>query len=88
MKKKQFSANQISIILKEFDNGRSLEELVRSYGISRATLYNWRKKYGGMEASEMKRVKELETENTRLKRMYANLAMELDLAKYIIEKKL
>jgi putative transposase len=88
MKKKQFSANQISIILKEFDNGRSLEELVRSYGISRATLYNWRKKYGGMEASEMKRVKELETENTRLKRMYANLALELDLAKYIIEKKL
>ena len=87
MKKKQFSANQISSILKEFDNGRSIEELVRSYGISRATLYNWRKKYGGMEASEMKKVKELEAENTRLKRMYANLAMELDVAKYIIEKK-
>ena len=74
--------------MKEFDNGRSIEELVRSYGISRATLYNWRKKYGGMEASEMKKVKELEAENTRLKRMYANLAMELDVAKYIIEKKL
>ena len=88
MKKKQFSGNQISIILKEFDNGKSIEELVRSYGISRATLYNWRKKYGGMEASEMKKVKELEAENTRLKRMYANLAMELDVAKYIIEKKL
>jgi putative transposase len=88
MKKKQFSSNQISIILKEFDNGRSIEELVRSYGISRATLYNWRKKYGGMEASEMKKLKELEAENTRLKRMYANLAMELDVAKYIIEKKL
>jgi putative transposase len=88
MKKKQFSSNQISIILKEFDNGKSIEELVRSYGISRATLYNWRKKYGGMEASEMKKLKELEAENTRLKRMYANLAMELDVAKYIIEKKL
>ncbi len=88
MKKKQFSGNQISIILKEFDNGKSIEELVRSYGISRATLYNWRKKYGGMEASEMKKLKELEAENTRLKRMYANLAMELDVAKYIIEKKL
>lgn len=88
MKKKQFSANQISSILKEFDNGRSIEELVRSYGISRATLYNWRKKYGGMEASEMKKLKELEAENTRLKRMYANLAMELDVAKYIIGKKL
>jgi putative transposase len=88
MKKKQFSSTQISSILKEFDNGRSIEELVRSYGISRATLYNWRKKYGGMEASEMKKLKELEAENTRLKRMYANLAMELDVAKYIIEKKL
>ena len=88
MKKKQFSTTQISSILKEFDNGRSIEELVRSYGISRATLYNWRKKYGGMEASEMKKLKELEAENTRLKRMYANLAMELDVAKYIIEKKL
>ena len=88
MKKKQFSSNQISIILKEFDNGKSIEELVRSYGISRATLYNWRKKYGGMEASELKRIKELEEENSRLKRMYANLAMELDVAKYIIEKKL
>ena len=88
MKKKQFSTTQISSILKEFDNGRSIEELVRSYGISRATLYNWRKKYGGMQASEMKKLKELEAENTRLKRMYANLAMELDVAKYIIEKKL
>ena len=88
MKKKQFSSNQISSILKELDNGRSIEELVRSYGISRATHYNWRKKYGGMEASEMKKLKELEAENTRLKRMYANLAMELDVAKYIIEKKL
>ena len=65
-----------------------IEELSRIYGISRATLYNWRKKYGGMEASEMKKLKELEAENTRLKRMYANLAMELDVAKYIIEKKL
>ena len=73
--------------MKEFDNGRSIEELVRSYGISRATLYNWRKKYGGMEASEMKKVKELEAENTRLKRMYANLAMELDVAKVYYRKK-
>lgn len=52
------------------------------------TIYNWRKKYGGMDASEMKRIKELEEENQRLKRMYANLAMALDVAKYIIEKKL
>ncbi|NAW51198.1 transposase [Elizabethkingia argentiflava] len=88
MKNKQFIANQISSILKEFDNGRIIEELVRSYGISRETLYIWRKQYGGMVACEMKKVKELEAENRRLKRMYANLAMELDVAKYILEKKL
>ena len=58
------------------------------YGISRAALYKWRQRYGGMEATELKRVKELEEENSRLKRMYANLALELDTAKYIIEKKL
>jgi putative transposase len=88
MKKNQFSATQIASILKELDGGKSAEEISRERGISKATLYNWRKKYGGMEASEMKRVKELEEENARLKRMYANLAMELDVAKYIIEKKL
>ena len=68
--------------------GRSADELARENGISTATLYKWRQKYNGMEASELKRVKELEEENARLKRMYANLAMELDVAKYIIEKKL
>lgn len=59
-----------------------------NYGICRAILYNLRKKYGGMEASEMKKAKELEAENTSLKRMYANLVMELAVVKYIIEKKL
>ena len=57
-------------------------------GVSKATFYKWRERYGGMEASELKRIKELEEENARLKRTYANLAMELDTAKYIIEKKL
>mgnify|MGYP000848900012 CR=1 FL=1 len=87
MKKGNFSTDQISKILKEFEQGKSIEELTRDYGVSRATVYKWRQRYGGMEASELKRVKELEEENTRLKRMYANLAMELDVAKYIIEKK-
>ena len=87
MKKSTFSPTQIAGILKEFDNGKSTEELTRAHGISRATLYKWRQRYGGMDASEMKRVKALEEENARLKRMYANLAMELDVAKYIIEKK-
>ncbi len=88
MKKSTFSPAQIAGILKEFDNGKSAEEITREYGVSRATLYKWRQRYGGMDASELKRIKELEDENSRLKRMYANLAMELDVAKYIIEKKL
>ena len=87
MKKGNFSIDQISKILKEFEQGKSIDELTRDYGVSRATVYKWRQRYGGMEASELKRVKELEEENSRLKRMYANLAMELDVAKYIIEKK-
>ena len=88
MKKSKFSATQVASILKEFGNGKSVEEISRDHGVSRATFYKWRQRYGGMEASELKRVKELEEENSRLKRMYANLAMELDVAKYIIEKKL
>ena len=88
MKKSTFTPNQIAGILKEFDNGKSVEEISRDHGVARATFYKWRQRYGGMEASELKKVKELEEENSRLKRMYANLAMELDIAKYIIEKKL
>ena len=88
MKKSRFSPTQIAVILKEFDSGKSAEEITRDHGVSKASLYKWRQRYGGMEASELKRMKELEEENARLKRMYANLAMELDTAKYIIEKKL
>ncbi len=88
MKKSTFSPAQIAGILKEFDNGKSAEEINRDHGVSKASLYKWRQRYGGMEASELKKIKELEEENVRLKRMYANLAMELDVAKYIIEKKL
>lgn len=88
MKKSTFSPTQIASILKEFDDGKTAEQITREHGVSKATLYKWRQRYGGMEASELKRIKELEDENARLKRMYANLAMELDTAKYIIEKKL
>jgi putative transposase len=88
MKKSQFSATQIAFILKEFDNGKSAEEINREHGVSKASLYKWRQRYGGMEATELKRIKELEEENARLKKMYANIAMELDVAKYLLEKKL
>ena len=88
MKKSKFSPSEIARILKEFDLGKNVEEIIRDYGISRGTFYKWRQRYGGMDACELKRVKELEEENSRLKRMYANLALELDTARYIIEKKL
>lgn len=88
MKKSKFTPTQIASILKEFDNGKTAEEITRDHGISKASLYKWRQRYGGMEATELRRIKDLEEENARLKRMYANLAMELDTAKYIIEKKL
>lgn len=88
MKKSTFSPAQIADILKEFDDGKTAEAINREHGVSKAALYKWRQRYGGMEASELKRIKELEEENARLKRMYANVAMELDVARYIIEKKL
>jgi putative transposase len=88
MKKSTFSPAHIAGILKEFDQGKSAEEITRQHGVSKASLYKWRQRYGGMEATELKRIKELEEENARLKRMYANVSMELDVAKYIIEKKL
>jgi putative transposase len=88
MKRSKFSPTQIAKILKEFELGKDAETLSREYGVSRATFYKWRQRYGGLEASELKRIKQLEEENSKLKRMYADLAIELDMAKYIIEKKL
>jgi putative transposase len=88
MKKSKFTPTQIAKILKEFENGKDVETISRENGLSKATFYKWRQRYGGMEASELKKVKQLEEENAKLKRMYANLALELDMAKYIIEKKL
>ncbi len=88
MKKSKFSPSQIASILKEFDNGKKVEEITREHGVSRAAFYKWRERYGGMSASELKRIKELEEENAKLKRMYANLALDLEAARYIIEKKL
>ena len=88
MKRNTFTPSQIVQILKAFESGKTVEELSREYGFSRQTFYTWRKRYGGMEAKELQRIKELEQENARLKKMYANLALDLDMARYIIEKKL
>lgn len=88
MRKSKFSPQQIVKILTEHANGRPVDEVVREYGISQATLYNWKKRYGGMEAGDLKRLKALEEENAKLKRMYAELALDHQMAKEIIEKKL
>lgn len=88
MKKKRFSPEQIASILKEFDNGKTAEEIVRIYGVSKAAFYKWRSRYGGMNSDELKKMKALEEENRKLKHMYAELALDLKLAKEIIEKKL
>ena len=88
MKSKRFTPQQIASILKEYENGKTVEEITRIHGVSRASFYKWRQRYGGMEASELKRMKELEEENRRLKMMYSELALDLKLAKEIIEKKL
>ena len=88
MKRSKFSPEQISRILKEFDQGKSSEQITREHGVAKATFYKWRQRYGGLEASDLKRLKELEEENSKLKRMYANLALDLEAAKWVIEKKL
>lgn len=88
MKKSRYTETQIVKILKEVENGRLVKEVCREYGIAEGTYYNWKSKYGGMEASDVKRLKELEDENRRLKSMFADLSLEHRILKDIIEKKL
>jgi putative transposase len=88
MKKSRFSESQIVNILKEAEAGISLEDLSRQHGFSKATYYKWKARYGGMEVSALKRLKELEEENRRLKQMYADLSLEHQALKEIVEKKL
>jgi putative transposase len=88
MKKQRITETQIIAILKQYEGGREALDVCREYGISKATLYNWRKKYSGMESSHVKELKSLKDENRRLKQMYAELMLDHQLAKHIIEKKL
>ena len=88
MKKSRYSETQIVKVLKEVEMGKLVKDICREYGISDATYYNWKSKYGGMEASDVKRLKELKTENQRLKQMYADLSLEHRILKDIVEKKL
>ena len=87
MRKSLFSEAQIMGILRQAEAGMSVPELCREHGISNATFYKWRSKYGGMDASLMSQMKALEEENRRLKRMYADLSMQADLLKEVLGKK-
>lgn len=86
MKTKRFTAEQIIGVLKEADSGMPVKELCRKYGMSEATLYNWKAKYGGMAISEARRLKDLEDENRRLKKLVADQALDIQMLKEINSK--
>jgi putative transposase len=88
MKKGRFTEHQIVSALKKQEAGISVKEISRELGISEATFYNWKAKYGGMEASDVAKMKELERENSELKKMFAELSIENRAMKGLIEKKL
>jgi len=88
MKKSRFTETQIVSILNEADSGLKVQDVCRQHGISPSTYYQWKAKYGGLGASELKRIKELEVENAELKRMYADVSLERDAMQKALLKKL
>ena len=88
MKKSRFKDSQIMSVLKQLEAGVAVAELSREHNVSIATLYQWRVKYGGMDTSMIKRLKELEAENARLKKMYAEERIKAEIRKDVIEEKL
>ena len=85
--KKRYSEEDIIHILKEVESGKVVAEVCRQYGVSEATIYNWRKKYGGLDVSDVKKMRAMEEENTRLKRIVAQQAMDIDALKMLLSKK-
>jgi putative transposase len=88
MKKSRFSEEKIISILKQWEAGMRAAELTRKHGVSEATLYNWKAKYGGLDVSQLRRLKELEHENAQLKKMYADLSLAHHALQDAVEKKL
>lgn len=88
MKKSRFTEKQILQVLQELEMGISAIEVSRKYGVSNATIYNWRTKYAGMTESDLRKMHSLEQENNRLKRMYADLCIDHEILKDVVAKKL
>jgi putative transposase len=88
MKKSRFSEQQIAFILRQAEEGTPIGEVCRKAGIGEATFYNWRKKYGGLLPSEMKRLKQLEEENQRLKKLVADLSLDKEMLQDVIRRKI
>jgi putative transposase len=87
MRKSRFTETQIVHLLKEYESGKAVEVICRESGISRQTFYKWKSKYSGLEVNELKRMRELEEENLRLKKMYADLSLDHSILKDVITKK-
>jgi putative transposase len=88
MKKSRFSEQQIAFVLRQADEGTAVAEVCRKAGISEASFYNWRKKYGGLMPSEMRRLKQLDEENVRLKRLVADLSLDKEMLQDVIRRKI
>jgi len=88
MKKTKFTEEQIAFALKQAETGTSVQEVIRKLGISEQTFYNWKKKYGGLGPSELRRLKQLEEGNYRLKRMVADLSLDKQMLQDVLSKKL
>jgi putative transposase len=87
VKRKRFSEEQIVAILKQAEAGRPTVELCREHGVSDATFYNWRRKYSGLELSDLKKLKALEDENRRLKKLVADQALDIQMLRDVVKKK-
>lgn len=86
MKKTRFSESQIVSILREYESGKSISDIIREHGVGKSTFFHWKSKYSGLEVSDLKRLKELEEENSRLKKMYADLSLDHQILKEVFKK--